>query len=142
MSKNHFVSHFLPFQINTTIFIFVNFFAFAFLAISMQHFFVEIFTKWPPAPILDVRNLLWITFLTILDQYRFFIFLQNGCQWPFWMSENYFRSHFWAFQIDTQLYFLFKFLTKWLTSAILDVRISLSIAFMAISDRFETLIFF
>ena len=26
MSKIHFVSHFLPFQINTTIFIFVNFF--------------------------------------------------------------------------------------------------------------------
>ena len=28
----------------------------------------------------------------------FFIFsLQNGCRWPFWMSENYFRSHFWPF---------------------------------------------
>ena len=38
--------------------------------------------------------------------------------------------------------FFLKFLTKWLTSAILDVRISLSIAFLAISDRYATLKFF
>ena len=97
MSKNHFVSHFLPFQINITIFIFVKF-----------------FTKWLPSAILDVRNSLWITFLAILDQYRFiFYFLQNGCRWPFWMSENHFRSHFfWPFQIDTQLYFLCEIFDK------------------------------
>ena len=35
----------------------------------------------------------------------FEFFLQNGCRWPFWMSENHFRSHFWPFQIDTQLSF-------------------------------------
>ena len=35
-----------------------------------------------------------------------------------------------------------KFLTKWLTSAILDVRNSLSTAFLAISDRYAECIFF
>ena len=59
-------------------------------------------------------NSLWITFLAILDQYRFLIFgifLQNGWRWPFWMSENHFRSHFYPFHIDTQLKFFLKFLT-------------------------------
>ena len=63
------------------------------------------------------------------------ILLQNGHRCPFWMSEIHFRWHFWSFQIDTQLFFFFKFLTKWLTSAILNVRNSLSIAFLAISDQ-------
>ena len=45
MSENHFQSHFWPFQI---------------------------FTKWLPSAILDVRNSLWIRFLAILYQYRFF----------------------------------------------------------------------
>ena len=43
-----------------------------------------------------VGNSPWITFLAILDQYRFFKFfwnfLQKGCRWPFWMSENHFRD--------------------------------------------------
>ena len=39
-------------------------------------------------------------------------FLQNGCQWPFWMFENHFRSHFWPFQIDTLLYFFFESFDK------------------------------
>ena len=89
MSENHFRSHIWPFQINTKLFFYF-------------------FTKWLPSDILDVRNSLWITFLTILDQYRFFyfffiLFLQNGCRWPFWMSENHFRSHFYPFHIDTKL---------------------------------------
>ena len=37
----------------------------------------------------------------------FFHFWQNGCRRPFWMSENNFRSHFWPFQIDTQLVIFF-----------------------------------
>ena len=49
---------------------------------------------------------------------------------------------FYPFHIDTQLYFFLKFLTKLLTSAILDVRISLSIPFLVISDRYATLFFF
>ena len=54
------------------------------------------------------------TFRAILDQYRFFFgkFWQNGCQWPFWMSENHFPSHFYPFHIDTQLYFFLKFFDK------------------------------
>ena len=38
----------------------------------------------------------------------FFFFWQNGRRWPFWMSENNFRSHFWPFQIDTQLFFFWQ----------------------------------
>ena len=73
--------------------------------------------------------------------YFFWIFWQNGWRRPFWMSEFHFRSHFWSCQIDTQLKFFGNFLTKWLTSAILHVRNSLSIAFLAISDRYATLFF-
>ena len=40
--------------------------------------------------------------------------------------------------LSIYLSIFFKFLTKWLMSAILDVRISLSIAFLAISDRYAT----
>ena len=58
-----------------------------------------------------------------------------GSRRPFWMSEIHFRSHFWPFQIKMQLFF--KFLTKWLLSAILDVRNSLLIKFLAISDRYK-----
>ena len=49
----------------------------------------------------------------------FLILGQNGRRWPFWMSENNFRSQFLPFQIDTQLFF-FNFLTKWPPAAILD----------------------
>ena len=56
---------------------------------------------------------------------------------PFWMTENHFRSHFWPFQINTQLFFF----TKWLPAAILDDRKSLLIAFLAISDQYATFIF-
>ena len=38
--------------------------------------------------------------------------------------------------------FCWFFLTKWLPAGILDVRISLSIAFLAISDRYAILIYF
>ena len=66
----------------------------------------------------------------------FFNFLQNGRRRPFWMPEIHFWSHFWPFQIDTQLNFCWQFFTKWLPSAILDVRNSLSIAFLAIFDQY------
>ena len=71
----------------------------------------------------------------------FWNFLQNGHRRPFWMSKIHFRLNFWPFQNSTQLYSFCKFLTKWLPSAILDVRNSLSIAFLAISDRYATLFF-
>ena len=71
----------------------------------------------------------------------FEIFLQNGSRRPFWISEIHFQSHFWPFQIDTQLYFFWKFCTKWQPPPILDIRNSLSIAFLAISDRYATLFF-
>ena len=73
------------------------------LTISDQYhnfYFVNFFTKWPPAPILDVRNSLSIAFLAILDQceilFLFGIVLQNGCCRPFWMTEIHDRisGHF------------------------------------------------
>ena len=44
-------------------------------------------------------------------------FWQNGRWWPFWMSANNFQSHFWPFQIDTQLFFFWNCVTKWLLPA-------------------------
>ena len=64
---------------------------------------------------MDVRKSFSIAFLTISDQYTIFIFVNffiNGLRRPTWMSQNHFRSHFWPFQIDTEL-FLLIFLTKW-----------------------------
>ena len=95
--------------------------------------FVNYFTKWLLAAILDVQNSLSMVFLAISDQYE--TFLQNGRRRPFWMSEIHLWSHFWPFQIDMQLN-VWKFLTKWLPSTILDVRNSLSIAFLAILVKY------
>ena len=71
--------------------------------ISEFSYFFKCLTKWLPA------------YLGISDRYATLIFFrnfwQNGCRRPFWMSEIHFRSHFWPFQIDTQLYFFWKFLT-------------------------------
>ena len=39
-------------------------------------------------------------FRSIRNFIFFWIFWQNGCRRPFWMSEIHFRSHFWPFQID------------------------------------------
>ena len=97
-----------------------------------------------PAPILDVRNSLSIAFLAISDQYKFFyffyFFLQNDRRRPFWMYEIHFWSNFWPFQIDIQL--KLKFLTKRLPSAILDIRNSLSITFLAILDQYGIYLFY
>ena len=73
---------------------------------------------------------------TSIRSFVFWIFWQYGRRRPFWMSEIHFRSHCWPFLIDTQLYFFWKFLTKWLPSAILDVRNSLLILFLAILDQY------
>ena len=102
-------------------------------------FFWKFLTKWLPSAILDVRNSLWIAFLAILDQYRFLIFFKIfekmadvghfGClNFTFDHISGHFRS-------ICNLNFVRKFWAKWLPSPILDFRNSLSIAFLAISDR-------
>ena len=53
------------------------------------------------------------------------------------MSEIHFRWHFWPFQINVKFFCLILF-TKWPPTPILDVRNSLSIAFLAILDRYAT----
>ena len=42
------------------------------------------------------------------------------------------------YQINTTIFIFVKFFTKWLPAAILDVRKSLSVAFLAISDQYAT----
>ena len=139
-SEIHFRSHFWPFQIDTQLY-FVwklltkwlpsaildvrNSLSITFLAILDQYatFFVwKCFTKWLPSAIFGYLKFISFAFLANLDKYGFFIFfeklLQNGRRRPFWKSEIHFLSHFWPFQIDTQLYFFFKYSTKWLPSAI------------------------
>ena len=112
-----------------------------FRSIGNFNFFLKFFTKWPPAPILDVRNWLSIAFLAISDRYATLFFLEIidkmtrvshfGCpKFTFDRISGHFRS-------IHKLYFVWKCLTKWLPSAILDVRKSLLIAFLAISDRWR-----
>ena len=43
----------------------------------------------------------------------FEILSQNVSRQPFWMTENHFRSQFSHFQINTQLFILGIFFTKW-----------------------------
>ena len=130
MSKNHF----LPFQINTIIFIFVIFFLEFFFGCSKLTF------DGISGHFRSIRNFFFKTFL------------QNGRRRPFWMSEIHFWTHFWPFQIDMQLTFFLNFWQNdcrrshfWpfqidtefycFLAAILDIRKSLSIEFLAISDR-------
>ena len=71
ITKNHFRSHFSPFQINTQLF-----FYFIFFKMAAGHHFGSPF--WA---ILDDRKSLLIAFLAISDQYATFffdIFFQNG----------------------------------------------------------------
>ena len=78
------------------------------------------FLKWPPVAILDVQKSL----LTISDQYHNIYF---GCpKFTFDRISGHFIS----------IRNFLKFLTKWLPSPILDVRNSLSIAFMAVLDKY------
>ena len=115
MTENHFRSHFSPFQINTQLFFLHKMAAsghFGWPKITFDHIshhFRSIrnffFTKWLATAILDDRKSLSIAFLAISDQYAAFFSSQNGCQWPFWMTENHFWSHFSPFQINTQLLF-------------------------------------
>ena len=66
---------------------------------SIRNSIFKILLKWPLSAILDVRKSLLITFLAISDRYGTLFFRR-----PFWMSANHFRSHFWPFQIDTELF--------------------------------------
>ena len=111
MSENHFRSHFWPFQTNTKLF---------FLTYKMAagaHF------GCPK-----------ITFDRISGHFR------SICNFFFDIFDIMAAVHFGCPKLTfEQLYFFGKFLTKWLSSAILDVRKSHSIAFLAISDRYATI---
>ena len=91
------------------------------------------FFKWPPVAILVKKSL-----LTISDQYHNFYFcdsfLQNGCRWPFWSKNHFFN----IISDQCHNFYFVIFFTKWLPVAILDVQNSLSMAFLAISDQYQT----
>ena len=115
----------------------------AFLAILDQYIFIFFVNFWQNG----CRRPFWMSEIHFRSHFWPFqintkLFLQNGRRRPFWISEINFRSHFWPFQIDMQLYFILFFLTKWLPSAILIVRNSLSIAFLAILDKYINFYFF
>ena len=102
MNKNHFRSHFTPFQINAQLNFLFNFFQ---KKIWMnenqfQSLFGFFFTKWLQVNkngcILDYRKSLSIAFLAISDQYAIFFsqngnmqqfFFLNGRRRPFWKSD-------------------------------------------------------
>ena len=99
------LSHFLPFQTDTTIFIFVNFFS---------------------------QNGYWRPFWMSENHFRSH-FWPFQIDRPFWMSEFHFRSHFWPFQIDMELFIFYKIFDKMAADGhFRDVRKLLSIAFLAI----------
>ena len=77
-----------------------------------------------------------------LDFFSFFFCSQNGRRRPFWMTENHFWSHLSPFQINMQLLYFLNFFTKWPLAAIFDDRKSLSIASLAITGQYTTIILF
>ena len=98
---------------------------------------------------MDVRKSLSVAFLAISDQYETFNFfiLQNGHRAHFGCPKFTFDRISGHFRSKRNLNFFFIFLfffffTKWLPSAILDVRNSLWITFLAILDQYTTLFFF
>ena len=115
-----------------------------FRLIRSFHFFGNVFTKWPPASILDDRKSLWIAFLAISDQYATFIFWNLFTQWrPAAILDDR-KSLSIAFLAISDQYATFIFwnlFTQWRPAAILDDRKSLLIAFLAISDQYATYLF-
>ena len=114
-----------------------------FRSIRNFKFVWKFFTKWPPAPILDIRNSLLIAFLAIQIDTQLYFFWKFFTKWLPSAILDVRNSLSIAFLAISDRYspFFGKFLTKWLPSAILDVRNSLSIAFLAILDQYATLIF-
>ena len=95
MYGNHFRSHFWTFQMNTKL-------------------FIKFFTKWPSAPILDVRNSLFITYLAILDQYRFYLFFTKWLPEAILDVRKSLSISFLAIPDRYATLIFWKFLTKWL----------------------------
>ena len=110
MTENHFRSHFSPFQINTQLF-----------------FFWNLFSKWPPAAILDDRKSLSIAFLAISDQYATFvfeIFFKMAAGGHFGLPKITFDRNFRHFRSIRNFFIFFIFFSKWPPVAILEVRFS------------------
>ena len=80
---------------------------------------------------MDDRNSLLMAFMAISDKYELF----------FYIYKMVAGAHFGCPKFTFDHIFL-KFLTKWLPSAILHVRNSLSITFLAILDQYDFFIYF
>ena len=104
---------------------------------SIRNFyFLNLFTKWLPAAILNDRKSLSTAFLAISDQYATFFHKMAAAAI---LDDR--KSLSIAFLAISDQYATF-FFTKWLPTALLGDRKSLLIAFLAISDQYATFIFF
>ena len=67
-------------------------------------FFLNIFTKWSPAAILDDRKSLPIAISPLHMEFFFNSFYILEVRFgPFWMSENHFQSHFSPFDFGSPI---------------------------------------
>ena len=100
MSEIHFRSHFWPFQINIQFIYFLEFFDIM-AAISCHFRSIGNFYLFL---IFFLQNGRWRTFWMFENYFRWH-FWPFQIHQPFWMSEIHFQSHFWPFQIDTKTYY-------------------------------------
>ena len=77
-----------------------------------------------------------------INNFFFDFFSQNACRRPFWITENHFWSHLWPFQINTSISINDFHQISSLVDILYDWKLVVSIAFLAISDQYATLIFF
>ena len=97
---------------------------------------------WPKITFDRISRHFWSirNFYAIHNFNFFWICSQNGCRWPFWMTENYFQPKITFDRISPNFRSIRNFFFhKIAAAAILDDRKSL---FLAISDQYATLIFF
>ena len=157
MTENNFRSHFWLFQINTQLLFFWFFgtkwlpaailddrksLLIAFLAISDQYAtFIFLSQNGCRRPFWITENHFWSHFspFQINKQLLFFNKMAAGGYfgWPK-ITFNRITGHF---RSNRNFSFFFLFFSKWPPAAILDDRKSLLIAFLAISDQYETFFF-
>ena len=115
LTKSEFISSCIRPAVGSTVFkslaqlFLLLFFKWAWIYIKLYFFF-----KWPPVAILDVQKslLIALSFHRYATLFFLEIFDKMAARRPFWMSEIHFRSHFWSFQIDIQLYFFLEIFDK------------------------------
>ena len=107
--------------------------------ITCVFFFVNVFlSRGRSQTVTDYRTL--FRTMVVQQSATFIRFIRTPTCYDNWrpMSKIHFWSHFLPFQIDITIFILWFFLQNVPPAAIFDVRKSLLIAFLAISDRYGT----